>query len=237
MFCNNCGVSNPIGSSYCASCGGRMASPQVNQFNLQSSSLNRDFENEHEEAWDYAESKNYDQAEKMFRRLCDSGYKKAWLGLGFVLRDAKTPDESRSFSDYSNVATEILASLDDPDDNELASVVGLVVLPLARYALLGKLVEWANDEESNLTAEWAALASQTKPWIDWIINLTNMVRPMYDSGAMPVDTAVYFYETVFRIGFLVNDRGQLRDAVMGEEQNSYLTELGKLGFSKYGRWS
>jgi hypothetical protein len=64
-----------------------------------------------------------------------------------------------------------------------------------------------------------------------------MVRPTFDSGAMDSDSSVYFYETVYNISLLVNDSGHLREVVMGEEPNSYLSDLARVGFSKFGRWN
>ncbi len=197
-----------------------------------------DFETEHDRAWDHADSGNYAMAEAMFRQLGDAGYQKAWIGLGFVLRDHNPMQ--RSSSDYSDAAVKALESLGkEPEDRELALVAGLVVLPLARYTIQAKLIEWANGVTSNLadSQDWSELAWQTKRWIGWTISLIKMVRPIIDSGALDTDSSVFFYETVHHISLLVNNLEELRSEVRGEKPNSYLADLATVGFAKYGRWS
>lgn len=233
MFCNDCGAANPPASSFCSSCGTKMVSAQSPMTSTKPN-LNEGFEAEHNTAWDLVDSGSYVQAEKIFRKLCEAGYDNAWLGLGFVLRD--TPID-RSSTDYSSVAVKVLSSLSsDTDENEIAVVIGSVVLPLARYTLNAKLLEWAGEElESN--RYWPELVSETSQWIDWIMSLVDMVKTIFDSGAISLDVTIYYYETIYRIGELVNEAGQLRDVLEGEEENSYLTRLGRAGFSKFGRWA
>ena len=234
MFCNKCGASNPIESSFCSSCGTKMANGQSAAGSDTGSYSRDDFDNQNNLAWDFVESEDYVEAENIFRKLCDAGFDDAWLGLGFVLRD--TPME-RSSTEYSQVAVKALASLSsESDESELAVVIGSVVLPLARYTIHAKLVEWTSQEGANKTS-WSELVSETSQWIDWVLSLTEMVKPFFEPGAIALDVSIYYYETVYRIGELVNDAGHLRDVLEGEEANSYLTSLGRMGFSKFGRWT
>ena len=233
MFCNNCGSANPPASSFCSSCGTKMASTQ-SHLSSTKSDLDEGFEAEHNAAWDLVDSGGYAQAEKIFRKLCEAGYDNAWLGLGFVLRD--TPID-RSSTEYSSVAVKALTSLSsDAEDNEIAVVIGSVVLPLARYTLNAKLLEWAGEENAS-NKSWPELVTETSPWIEWIMNLVEMVKNTFDSGAISLDVTIYYYETIHRIGELVNEVGQLRDVLEGEAENSYLTRLGRAGFAKFGRWT
>jgi hypothetical protein len=87
----------------------------------QNVSLSEDFETEHDRAWDYADSGNYAQAEAMFKQLGNAGYARAWVGLGFVLRD-NNPME-RGSSEYSDAAVNALESVgNEPEDNELETL-------------------------------------------------------------------------------------------------------------------
>lgn len=233
MFCNDCGAANPPASSFCSSCGTKMVSAQSTMTSTKPN-LKEGFEAENNAAWDLVDSGSYAQAEEVFRKLCELGYENAWLGLGFVLRD--TPVD-RSSTEYSSVAVKVLSSLgSDTDENEIALVIGSVVLPLARYTIHSKLREWSGEElESHRYCP--DLVSETSQWLDWIMSLVEMVKNIFDSGTISKDVTIYFYETVYRIGELVNDSGKLRDVLEGEEENSHLTRLGRAGFSKFGRWA
>lgn len=233
MFCNNCGAANPLGSLFCSSCGTKVAGGQGVERQSPHSQVNLDFDAEHNAAWDLLESGIYDQAETIFRRLCDAGYEQAWASLGFVLRD--TPI-NRSSSEYSNVAVKAFSSVrSNFDENEIAVVVGSVVLPLARYTLHAKLLEWASQEFPRETS-WPELVSRTNQWISWIMSLTEQFEHIFESGVVDLDATINYYETLHHIGELVNEAGQLRAVLEGEEANTHLKSLARVGFSKFGRW-